>query len=90
MHKVSLVWAVLGLLEDGLNDIVAVLVKHHVFEDLRVLHQMSEEESLWVYWSRAAYCTLHYIGRNFLSAVVSQVVTDELGYLDVDLFVVVF
>ena len=89
MHEISLILAILRLLEDGLNDIVSILIEHQILENLRVLHQMSKKQSLRVNRRWTTDSALNHIWGYLLCAVICQFITYKLCNLNIDLFVVV-
>lgn len=77
------------MLEDGLNDIVSVLVEHQILEHLGIPQQVLKEELLRSGGIRAADHAFDHVRADLLRAVVLQILTDEGCNLDVDIFVVV-
>ena len=89
VKEVGLIWTFPGLLEDSLDHIVAVLVKHDILEGLSIGHQGFEEQGLRLRRVIKFHSAFYYVRWYLLSAVIGYSAADELSDLDIDLFVVI-
>ena len=87
--EIGLIWTISRLWEYRLDNIVSILIKHDILEDLRVSLKKLKKEKLGVWRPRTSHSTLHDIWGNLLGAIVSQFVADKLGYLHIDLSIIV-
>ena len=77
-------------MEDGLDDIVAVLVTYQGLKDTEIFLQEFEEKDLCLWAGVALDRTLDDIWRYFLWAIVQEVVTKEGGNLSGYLRIIIF